>query len=221
GVFVAVADRCRAERGVSWTGGSVIVGPGGRPLAGPVLADRAAVLTAPCDLPKARDKSLGGDTDRMADRRPELYKALYDRTPARDDRVAAAAEHWTARFVANGTSYRDVQATLARIGRWADWCREWGRTARHYEELAEAAPSRPTAGEAWRRAALCWHWGKFVFTENPQEQLAAHERAVDCYRRGAAALRPPAELVRVPYAGTSLAAYLRVPPGRPPVVIMI
>jgi len=44
---------------------------------------------------------------------------------------------------------------------------------------------------------------------------------VACFRRGAGTLRPPAEPVRVPYAGTTLAAYLRVPPGRPPVVIMI
>src|SRR6266702_3806706 len=34
GLFIAVADRCRAERGVSWVGGTVIVGPDGYPLAG-------------------------------------------------------------------------------------------------------------------------------------------------------------------------------------------
>jgi 5-aminopentanamidase len=73
GVFVAVADRCRTERGVSWISGSVIVGPDGYPLAGPVLADRAALLTAACDLPQARDKSLSGNNDLLADRRPELY----------------------------------------------------------------------------------------------------------------------------------------------------
>ena len=47
GVFVAVADRCRIERGVSWISGSLIVGPDGYPLAGPVLADRPAVLPTP------------------------------------------------------------------------------------------------------------------------------------------------------------------------------
>ena len=53
GVFVAVADRSRTERGVDWISGSVIVGPGGYALAGPVLADRPAVLTAQCDLMRA------------------------------------------------------------------------------------------------------------------------------------------------------------------------
>jgi predicted amidohydrolase len=73
GVFVAVADRCRTERGVGWISGSVIIGPGGFPLAGPVLADRTALLTADCDLPHARDKSFGPNNDLLADRRPELY----------------------------------------------------------------------------------------------------------------------------------------------------
>ena len=219
GVFVAVADRCRDERGVSWISGSLIAGPDGYPLAGPVLADRPAVLTAACDLPRARDKSVSGHNDLLADRRPELYAW------APDQRVAAAAAHWAARFVANGTSYPDFAATMARISRWDDWCREWGRTARHYEQLAEtaeAAGRTVTAGEAWRRAALCWHWGKFVFSDHPEEQRAAHERTVACFRRGADTLSPPAEPVRVPYAGSTLAAYLRVPPGPPPpIVVMI
>jgi len=225
GIFVAVADRCQAERGVSWISGSLITGPDGYPLAGPVLEDRSVVLTAPCDLPKARDKSLDGDNDLLADRRPTLYAGQEPR--ARDERVAAANVHWAARFIANGTSYSDFQATMARITAWDDWCREWGRTGQHYERLAENADEagrKVTAGEAWRRAALCWHWGKFVFVDDLDQQRAAHDRTVACFRRGAATLSPPAEAVRVPYRNTTLAAYLRVPrtsQAKPPVVIMM
>jgi predicted amidohydrolase len=74
GVFVAVADRCQTERGVSW----ISVGPDGYPLDGPVLADRPAVLTAACDLFRARDKALAGDNDLLADRRPELYAGVSE-----------------------------------------------------------------------------------------------------------------------------------------------
>ena len=102
---------------------------------------------------------------------------------------------------------------MARIGRWDDWCREWGRTGQHYEELAETAEAAGrliTAGEAWRRAALCWHWGKFVFTDHPEEQQAAHERTVACFRRGAGTL-PPARRAR---AGTLRGQHAgRLPPG--------
>jgi len=76
GMFIAVADRCRAERGVSWIGGTVIVGPDGYPLAGPVTGDRGAVLTAPCDLARARDKKISEHNDVFADRRPPLYRAV-------------------------------------------------------------------------------------------------------------------------------------------------
>ncbi len=154
-----------------------------------------------------------------------------DQPAAPDARVAAAAAHWGYRFTANGTDYGDFTATLARIGRWADWCREWGVTASHYEQLAAAAEDAgqpETANGAWRRASLAWHWGKFVFVDDPVQQRAAHDRSVACYRRAAAALSPPAELVRIPYETTRLAAYLRIPvaPGQdpeaaPPVVIMV
>jgi 5-aminopentanamidase len=224
GIFVAVADRCQAERGVSWVSGSLIAGPDGYPLAGPVFDDRPVVLTVACKLQKARDKSLDGDNDLLADRRPTLY--TQQKPEARDERVAAADAHWAARFIANGTSYSDFQATMARITAWDDWCREWGRTAQYYEQLAEtadAAGQELTAGGAWRRAALCWHWGKFVFVDDLDEQRAAHDRTVACFRRGTATLSPPAEPVRVPYKNTTLAAYLRVPASqtRPPVVIMM
>jgi predicted amidohydrolase/dienelactone hydrolase len=237
GVFVAVADRCQDERGVSWISGSLIAGPDGYPLAGPVLQDRPAVLTAACDLQAARDKSLDGDNDLLADRRPSLYAepqtaaepqttAEPQRKDEKDERVVAANAHWAARFIANGTSYSDFQATMARITAWDDWCREWGRTAQYYERLAEAAEEKgqtQTAGEAWRRAALCWHWGKFVFVDDLDQQRAAHDRTVACFRRGAATLSPPAEPVRIPYQGTTLAAYLRVPASqaKPPIVIMM
>ena len=224
GVFVAVADRCQDERGVSWISGSLIAGPDGYPLAGPVLEDRPVVLTASCDLRKARDKSLDGDNDLLADRRPSLY--TEPEPEAKDERVVAANAHWAARFIANGTSYSDFQATMARITAWDDWCREWGRTGQYYERLAEEADEagkKVTAGEAWRRAALCWHWGKFVFVDDLDQQRAAHDRTVACFRRGAATLSPPAEPVRIPYENTTLAAYLRVPASqtKPPVVIMM
>jgi alpha-beta hydrolase superfamily lysophospholipase len=149
-----------------------------------------------------------------------------DRQERPDARVAAAAAHWGYRFTSNGTDYGDFTATLSRITRWDDWCREWGSTAAGYEQLAENAEDAgyaETAAGAWRRAALAWHWGKFVFVDHPDEQRAAHDRAVACYRRGAAALTPPAELVHIPYGGTALAAYLRIPAAtaRPPVVIMV
>jgi predicted amidohydrolase len=67
------ADRCGAERGVDWVGGSVIAGPDGYPLAGPAAGDGPELLVADLDLGRARDKRTGPSNDVFADRRPELY----------------------------------------------------------------------------------------------------------------------------------------------------
>ncbi len=81
-MFVAAACRCGTERGVPWTGGSVIAGPAGYPLAGPASVDGGAdgagqaaeeILLADCDLSQARDKATGPRNDAHADRRPGLY----------------------------------------------------------------------------------------------------------------------------------------------------
>jgi predicted amidohydrolase len=79
GVFVAVADRCRAERGTGWICGSVIIGADGYPLAGPATnagAGRTTILTADCVLARARDKRVSDRNDLLADRRTELYAGL-------------------------------------------------------------------------------------------------------------------------------------------------
>ncbi len=144
----------------------------------------------------------------------------------RDERVATAAAHWSLRFVSNGVELGTFQSTLARIRTWDAWCEEWGRSARAYEALAEHASSRGdevTAAEAWVRASLCWHFGKFLFMDDLRQQRAAHDRAVDCFGRGASSLAPPAVRAEIPYGSHRLAALVRVPSGtsRPPVVILV
>jgi predicted amidohydrolase len=73
-VFVAACDRCGEERGVEWTGGSVICDEWGWPLAGPVPDHGHGLLLAECDLTRARDKAWNERNDVLGDRRPELYQ---------------------------------------------------------------------------------------------------------------------------------------------------
>ena len=79
-MFVAAACRCGDERGVAWTGGSVIAGPDGYPLAGPASTSaapggaRPELLLADCDLRLARDKATGPRNNAHGDRRPALYR---------------------------------------------------------------------------------------------------------------------------------------------------
>ena len=142
-----------------------------------------------------------------------------------DERVAVATRHWGPRFVAQGVEMSEFERTVARIKTWEQWCREWGDTAAAYEQMAEDAESDGhslTAAQAWIRAGLCWHFGKFVFMEDLDQLKKASDRAAAAYARGAWALEPPAERVLIPYDGIEMPALLRRPAGvtRPPVVVM-
>ncbi|WP_182887581.1 hypothetical protein [Microbispora sp. H10885] len=55
---------------------TLIDAPAGPPrtLAGPVLTDGPVVLTADCDLARARDKATGPRNDVHRDRRTDLYR---------------------------------------------------------------------------------------------------------------------------------------------------
>ncbi|HEU5441929.1 MAG TPA: alpha/beta fold hydrolase [Ktedonobacterales bacterium] len=146
--------------------------------------------------------------------------------PPQDERVRIAVSHWAPRFVSNGVDLSDFNATLARIQTWSQWLTEWARTARDYERLATEAEAKGhalSAAEAWRRAALCWHFGKFVFMEDPDLALTAQQKLAEDYQKGMWALEPPAARVEIPYGGVHMAALLRRPAGaeRPPVVIML
>ena len=72
-VFLAACDRCGPERGVEWTGGSIVCDEWGWILAGPVEGYGPGLLLADCDLERARDKAWNERNDVFGDRRPELY----------------------------------------------------------------------------------------------------------------------------------------------------
>ena len=61
----------------------------------------------------------------------------------KDARVAGAAAHWGYRFTSNGTDYGDFTATLARITRWADWCRYLTCTSGKWSSAASGPGSIP------------------------------------------------------------------------------
>ena len=147
-------------------------------------------------------------------------------TPTTDPRVASAIAHWAPRFVANGVLLADFQEVTGSIARWEDWCRAWCDRAARHERLGREALEQGwnlTAGEHLARAAVYYHFAKFVFVIDPDQLRAAHAKAVECKRLALPFLRPPGERVAIPFEGKQLAGVLRKPAGegRPPVVIMI
>ena len=80
-----------------------------------------------------------------------------------------------------------------------------------------------SAGHHLTTAAVCYHFGKFLFCEYPDEMRAAHMKAVECRTLALPHLGPPGERFEIPYEGKNLFANLRRPGGvaRPPVVILV
>lgn len=103
-----------------------------------------------------------------------------------DERTLAPIGHWAPRFVSNGVPLHDFQTVTSVATVWDDWCRLWVERGREHERRGDAAVQRGhtiAAGEHLRYAALCYHFGKFVVVQRPDEMRAAHELAVAAYDR--------------------------------------
>jgi dienelactone hydrolase len=145
---------------------------------------------------------------------------------ASDPQVDLIFSHFTPRYVATGVDPNDLQRLIARIDRWADWCRLWSEEAARHEALGRDAAEhrRPTtAGEAYLRAAIYYHYAKHMFGEEPDQFRAAHEAMLRCYLAAARYISPTMERFEIPFEGARMAAYLRRPTGssRPKVAILL
>jgi pimeloyl-ACP methyl ester carboxylesterase len=141
-----------------------------------------------------------------------------------DRRVQAAIDNWAPRFVSQGVDFNDFLSTTATIERWDDWLGAWVETAdvhRALAEEAEAAANGRTAGEAYVRAALCYHFGKFVWLVDLDRHREATERATACIYAAHRHLDPGAKRVEVPFEGETLVGNLRQPAGAGPLVLLL
>jgi 2,6-dihydroxypseudooxynicotine hydrolase len=143
-----------------------------------------------------------------------------------DELVASAIAHWKPRFTANGVIPSDFELITAGLERWDDWCVSWANVAREHEALGrealEAGRTR-SAGAHLARAAVYFHFAKFVFVHDLQQMKAAHMRAVACLNDSLPHLEPPGERHQIPFENSSLVGVLRRPKqeGRWPTVLLV
>jgi len=145
---------------------------------------------------------------------------------AADPRVQAAIDHWAPRIITAGVDYNDFVRTTGRVGHWEGWLDAWTEVADEHLELAEDAESAgrtQSAGEAYLHAAICLHFGKFVWILDAAAHRAATERAIWALAKAHSFLDPTAERIEAALGDGTLAANLRRPSGaeRPPLVVLI
>ena len=154
---------------------------------------------------------------------------------SKDPRVESAIAHWAPRFVSNGILLTDFQEVTQGIDRWEDWTSAWSKRALVHENLGKEALEQQfflSASEHLSRAAVYYHFAKFVSVHDLGEMRAAHMKAVECKQLALPHMRPPAVRVEIPYLGKTLAGFLRLPNGtnnlgapsnhqKPPILIMV
>jgi 2,6-dihydroxypseudooxynicotine hydrolase len=133
-----------------------------------------------------------------------------------DARLRAATENWAGRLIANGVEWGDFVRITGSLARWEDWLEAWSATALEHERaaaLAQESGHLLSAGEAFLRAAVSYHFAKFVWVVDEARHRAATEDAVRTLYAAHALVDPTAERVPVPFEGGSLVANLRRPGG--------
>jgi dipeptidyl aminopeptidase/acylaminoacyl peptidase len=148
-----------------------------------------------------------------------------EEAPMSSDPRLHHAGNWLSRFCVNGVAVGDFNDVLGSLASWDDWCRAWSERAKVHEELGRAALADKqfvSAGEHLARAAVTYHFAKYLFVQDMVQLRAAHAKAVECLTLALPHLDPPGERVLIPYEGKALAGVLRLPRGiaRPPIVLM-
>lgn len=143
-----------------------------------------------------------------------------------DAKVEAAIKNWAPRFTSQGVDYNDFVGVTSGVERWEEWLDAWRANGDMHADLArkaEAAGRTLTAGEAWVRAALSYHYAKFVWMVDMGKYRAAADEAVASLYEAHKLLDPTAERIEMGLEGELMVANLRRPGGadKPPLVIVL
>ena len=144
----------------------------------------------------------------------------------KDERVRAAIANWAPRFVSQGVDFNDFVRVTERVETWPQWLPAWVENGDLHAALAREAGARGrtlTAGQAWNRAALSYHFAKFVWMVDMDLYCAAADKAVAALAEVHRLLDPSAERIEIPFDGFAMAGNLRKPAGvaKPPLVLLL
>ena len=118
----------------------------------------------------------------------------------------------TSAYPTLGIALDDARDALALINTRDpdDWAAGWSKVADRYMERAKAASSAKDADANYLKAWRLYYFGQWPAPTSPGK-LAAYRKAVDAYLMHAKSFDPPLELVRIPFEGTEIVGYLRLP----------
>jgi dipeptidyl aminopeptidase/acylaminoacyl peptidase len=135
---------------------------------------------------------------------------------------------WAPRMTLGGVEYHDLETIKALAPTWMEWIDVWSDLGGKHRAAAEelkAAGSTLSAGHAFRRAAACYHFAKFVWAEDEQKNGYATEAAVSCTRAALHLLDPSHRRITAENGEFKVVGYLRFPVDRAaspyPLVVLV
>ena len=141
-----------------------------------------------------------------------------------DARIEAAVANWAPRLVTQGVDPNDFARVTAPLERWEEWLGAWRANGHLHAGLAREAERQGrtlTAGRAWVRATLSYHYAKFVWMVDLERHREAADLAVAALRHAHRLLDPSAERLEIPFEGTEMVATLRRPPTPRPAPLVL
>jgi pimeloyl-ACP methyl ester carboxylesterase len=131
----------------------------------------------------------------------------------------------TQAYPALGIQPGDASDALGRVrSRDPDeWAAAWSAVADGYMAKAAAASEAKEADANFLRAWRLYYFGQWPAPTSAGKQ-AAYQRAIDAYLSHAKYFDPPLEVVRIPFEGSEIVGYLRLPANAPrpaPLVLAI
>jgi 2,6-dihydroxypseudooxynicotine hydrolase len=121
-------------------------------------------------------------------------------------------DHWFPRFLVGGTDYNDVISLKKTYKEWDMWPVLWSSFGEKHLLLAENAEKEKnyvTAGYAYRRAAMYFHYGQFMLFDKPITKVELHRRSIDASAKALKYLPNPGEKINIPFKGKNIYAHYR------------
>jgi dipeptidyl aminopeptidase/acylaminoacyl peptidase len=141
-----------------------------------------------------------------------------------DRDVEVTFSRFTWRMLSQYVTPWELERLREEIQDWNQWCAAFCAAARRHVAIADAAAAAGnsrTAGDAYIRAALFYHWATFLYGHDQEQFVAGMEAMDDCWAK--AAPHVGMELFTVPFEGVELPAYLLKPAdvSNPPIVLLV
>jgi 2,6-dihydroxypseudooxynicotine hydrolase len=143
-----------------------------------------------------------------------------------DERLESMYRRFSWRIMSNSVSPWEFEKLKEEIDDYEQWCSKWSeRAAEHVArgDEALAAGRKVTAGEAYIRAGLFYHWASFMFTHDQEQFQGALARMGEAWAKAAPLVSPRMEILTLAFDGATLNGYLQLPDGvvNPPLVLLL